>query len=91
MGRLLSFAVASLMNDRAAENSSNPDVGLRSNIMGAEAAMASRKNRTLSISMSFSPAEIDARSTNTGISVLSRKKGQIKNQKMKHIAEEFHV
>lgn len=81
MGRLLSFAVASLMNDRAAENSSNPDVGLRSNIMGAEAAMASRKNRTLSISMSFSPAEIDARSTNTGISVLSRKKGQIKKSK----------
>lgn len=66
--------MVSLMNNRAAENSSNPDVDLRSNIMGAEAAMESRKNSNLSISMSFSPAEIDASSTNTGISVLSGKK-----------------
>lgn len=62
------------MNDRASENCSNPDVGLRSNIMGAEAVIASRKNCNLSISMSFSPAEIDASSTNTGISVLSGEK-----------------
>lgn len=66
--------MASLAKDGAAANGSNSAVGLGSNLMGAKAAMVSRKKLTVSIHMSFLVAEIDASSTNTGISVSSGEK-----------------